>query len=120
MIFVVLTSDTNDDFEQRLAKDKLVLLVGCSPVVVYMCQCDYMLYQCIVDVLILEVLQHKNHYYFVTSTISGHEMFVKSLLFDLIIIFLIVVISTSKSPHNEPIFTTYNSTTHWHDSPALM
>ena len=58
MIFVILTSDTNDDFEQRLAKDKLVLLVGCSPVVVFMCQCDYMLYQCIVDVLIPEVLRH--------------------------------------------------------------
>ena len=58
MIFAVLTSDTNDDFEQRLAKDKLVLLVGCSPVVVFMCQCDYMLYQCIVDVLIPEVLRH--------------------------------------------------------------
>lgn len=51
-------SDTNDDFEQRLPKDKLVLLVGCAPVVTFMCQCDYMLYQCIVDVLIPEVLRH--------------------------------------------------------------
>jgi len=51
-------SDTNDDFEQRLAKDKLVILVGCTPVVAFMCQCDYMLYQSIVDVLIPEVLRH--------------------------------------------------------------
>ncbi|XP_065904590.1 transcription factor RFX3-like isoform X2 [Dysidea avara] len=51
-------SDTNDDFEQRLPKDKLALLIGCTPVVTFMCQCDYMLYQCIVDVLIPEVLRH--------------------------------------------------------------
>ena len=86
---LLLQSDSNDDFEQRLPKDKLVLLVGCSPVVVFMCQCDYMLYQCIVDVLIPEVLRHipgvfyynhYNHYMYVDDiSLYGNDFFVNSL-----------------------------------------
>ena len=75
-------SDTNDDFEQRLAKDKLVTLVGCTPVVVFMCQCDHILYQCIVDVLIPEVLRHipGDHYFLCCEINLCHDNYNVMLL----------------------------------------
>lgn len=45
-----------DDEMEQIPKDKLILLAGCEPVVEYLSACDHMLYQCIVDFLVPEVL----------------------------------------------------------------
>ena len=41
---------------EQIPKDKLLLLAACEPVVEYLSACDHMLYQCIVDFLVPEVL----------------------------------------------------------------
>ena len=49
-------SALDDDGDQQLNKEKLVLLTSCQPVLTYLKNCDHILYQCIVDFLIPEVL----------------------------------------------------------------
>ncbi len=47
----------DDDSDQQLPKEKLFLLTSCQPVVDYLNSCDHILYQCIVDFLVPEVLR---------------------------------------------------------------
>ena len=46
----------DEDSDQQLARDKMIALARCPPVVAYLKHCDHILYQCIVDFLIPEVL----------------------------------------------------------------
>lgn len=47
----------DEESDQQLPRDKLFLLTSCQPVVDYLNLCDYILYQCIVDFLVPEVLR---------------------------------------------------------------
>lgn len=47
----------DDDSDQQLSREKLFLLTSCQPVVDFLNSCDYILYQCIVDFLVPEVLR---------------------------------------------------------------
>lgn len=47
----------DDDSDQQLSREKLILLTSCQPVVDFLNSCDYILYQCIVDFLVPEVLR---------------------------------------------------------------
>ena len=46
----------DEDSDQQLAREKMIALARCPPVVTYLKHCDHILYQCIVDFLIPEVL----------------------------------------------------------------
>lgn len=47
----------DDDAEHKLSKDKLVMLTSCPPILEYLVACDHILYQCIVNFLISNVLR---------------------------------------------------------------
>ena len=47
----------DDETGQTLPKEKLILLTSCRPVLDYLSACDHILYQCIVDFLITDVLR---------------------------------------------------------------
>lgn len=47
---------SGDEDMEQLSQDKLMLLMTCDPMVEYLSACDHLLYQCIVDFLIPEVL----------------------------------------------------------------
>lgn len=47
---------SGDEDVEQLSQDKLMLLASCEPMVEYLSACDHLLYQCIVDFLIPEVL----------------------------------------------------------------
>ena len=57
--FHFLCSDgiVDEDMELPLSQEKLFLLTSCQPVVDYLNTCDHILYQCIVDFLIPDVLR---------------------------------------------------------------
>ena len=48
---------TDDEGDQTLPREKLLLLTACLPVVEYLNTCDHILYQCIVDFLVPNVLR---------------------------------------------------------------
>eukprot|EP00731_Ephydatia_muelleri_P018936 Em0011g976a len=52
-----LDQGVEDETGQNLPKEKLILLTSCQPVLDYLSACDHILYQCIVDFLITDVLR---------------------------------------------------------------
>ena len=56
MTFSSSDEGTDDDGDQNLPQEKLLLLTSCHPVVEYLNTCDHILYQCIVDFLVPNVL----------------------------------------------------------------
>ena len=46
-----------EESENQLPKEKLLLLTSCQPVIDFISACDFLLYQCIVDFLIPDVLR---------------------------------------------------------------
>lgn len=76
----------DEDTEHQLPKEKLLLLTSLQPVTDYVSACDYLLYQCIVDFLIPNVLRPipgtltqairnfaKSLEMWLTSTIQGYS-----------------------------------------------
>ena len=57
MLFSESNISIDEESDQQLPRDKLFLLTSCQPVVDYLNSCDYILYQCIVDFLVPEVLR---------------------------------------------------------------
>ena len=58
-MYCVISSEiqqSSDEDMEQLSQDKLMLLMTCDPMVEYISACDHLLYQCIVDFLIPEVL----------------------------------------------------------------
>lgn len=57
--FVSYNSDiqSDDDQDHRLSKEKLIVLTSCQPLLDYLVACDHILYQCIVNFLISNVLR---------------------------------------------------------------
>ena len=58
-MYCVISSEiqqSGDEDMEQLSQDKLMLLMTCDPMVEYISACDHLLYQCIVDFLIPEVL----------------------------------------------------------------
>ena len=51
------TSTIDDESDHQLPKEKIILLTSCQPVIDYINTCDHILYQCIVDFLIPDVLR---------------------------------------------------------------
>lgn len=47
----------DDDSDQQLPREKLFVITSCQPVVDFLNSCDHILYQCIVDFLVPEVLR---------------------------------------------------------------
>ena len=47
----------DDESDHQLPKEKIILLTSCQPVIDYINTCDHILYQCIVDFLIPDVLR---------------------------------------------------------------
>ncbi len=47
----------DDEGGQQLSRDQLLLLTSCQPILDYLSSCDHILYQCIADFLIPEVLR---------------------------------------------------------------
>ena len=47
----------DDDQDHRLSRDKLFVLTSCQPLLDYLVACDHILYQCIVNFLISNVLR---------------------------------------------------------------
>lgn len=55
--FISDTSTIDEESDHQLPKEKIVLLTSCQPVIDYLNTCDHILYQCIVDFLIPDVLR---------------------------------------------------------------
>ena len=51
------TSTIDEESDHQLPKEKIILLTSCQPVIDYLNTCDHILYQCIVDFLIPDVLR---------------------------------------------------------------
>lgn len=58
-LFLIPCSDiqTDDDQDHRLSKEKLIALTSCQPLLDYLVACDHILYQCIINFLISNVLR---------------------------------------------------------------